>query len=146
MIGNVHPTHSGPTEFDKFVSRVAVGADNVNAFALQVGIQDVAGALGRAIGAGVEALLASRAASLALKVVINWAHDLTSVRPGHIPPPGSMAEITSAVEGAIQTGNYTTKAGGLIEGTTTINGVTVGFRGRIIDRVARIATVFTKVK
>jgi RHS repeat-associated protein len=79
------------------------------------------------------------------KVVINWAHKLTSVRPGHIPPAGSPAEITSAVEGAIQTGNYTMKAGGLIEGATTINGMAVGFRGRMIDGVARIATVFTKI-
>jgi hypothetical protein len=80
------------------------------------------------------------------KVVINWAHQLTNVRPGHIPPPGTQAEITAAVEGAIQTGNYAVKAGGLIEGTTTIMGVTVGFRGRFVDGVARIATVFTKVK
>jgi hypothetical protein len=78
------------------------------------------------------------------KVVINWAHNLSEVRPGHIPPPGGAAEITSAVEGAVQTGNYTMKAGGLIEGTTTIQGVTVGFRGRMVDGVARIATVFTK--
>jgi len=63
VIGNVHPTHSGPTEFDKFVSRVAVGADNVNAFALQVGIQDIAGVLGRMIGAGIESVLAARAAA-----------------------------------------------------------------------------------
>ncbi len=72
------------------------------------------------------------------------AHNLISVRPGHLPPPGSAAEITSAVEGAVQTGNYTLKAGGLIEGTTTIQGTTVGFRGRLEDGIARIATVFTK--
>lgn len=78
------------------------------------------------------------------KVVLNWAHNITSVRSGHIPPPGSAADITSAIEGAVQTGNYTLKGGGLIEGTTTINGTTVGFRGRFVDGVARIATVFTK--
>ena len=78
------------------------------------------------------------------KVVLNWAHNITSVRPGHIPPPGSAADITSAIEGAVQSGNYTLKSGGLIEGTTTINGTTVGFRGRFVDGVARIATVFTK--
>ena len=80
------------------------------------------------------------------KVVINWAHKLTSYRPGHIPPPGSVAEITSAVEGVVKTGNYTLKAGGLIEGTTTIQGVKVGFSGRLVNGVARISTVFTDVR
>ena len=36
------------------------------------------------------------------------------------------------------------KANGLFEGTTQINGVAVGFRGRFVDGVARVATVFTK--
>jgi len=48
------------------------------------------------------------------------------------------------IEGAVQSSNYSLKGGGLIEGTTTINGTTVGFRGRFVDGVARIATVFTK--
>lgn len=48
------------------------------------------------------------------------------------------------MEGAVKTGNYTLKAGGLIEGETTIQGTAVGFRGRLVDGVARIATVFTK--
>jgi len=78
------------------------------------------------------------------KVLVNFAHDLMSIRPGHIPPPGGMAEAQSAVEGAIKTGNYLLKGNGLFEGTTQINGVAVGFRGRFVDGVARVATVFTK--
>ncbi len=78
------------------------------------------------------------------KVVVNFAHQLMKARPGHLPPPGSEAQLQQAVEGAIQSGNYVLKANGLIEGTTQINGVAVGFRGRFVDGVARIATVFTK--
>jgi RHS repeat-associated protein len=78
------------------------------------------------------------------KVVVNFAHQLMKVRPGHLPPPGSEAQVQQAVEGAIQTGNYVLKANGLIEGTTQINGVAVAFRGRFVDGIARIATVFTK--
>jgi RHS repeat-associated protein len=78
------------------------------------------------------------------KVVVNIAHQIMKVRPGHLPPPGSVADVQKAVEGAIQTGNYALKANGLIEGTTHINGVAVGFRGRLVDGVARIATVFSQ--
>jgi RHS repeat-associated protein len=69
VIGGVTPTHPGPTEFEAFASRIAAGADNVNAFAVQVGIQVGAGALGRAIGAGIESVLAARAAKAAEAVV-----------------------------------------------------------------------------
>jgi RHS repeat-associated protein len=78
------------------------------------------------------------------KVLVNFAHNLMNIRPGHIPPPGGVAEVQQAVEGAIQTGNYLLKGNGLFEGTTQINGVTVGFRGRFVDGVARVATAFTK--
>jgi RHS repeat-associated protein len=78
------------------------------------------------------------------KVAVNFAHQIMKVRPGHLPPPGSAAEVQQAVAGAIQTGNYALKANGLIKGTTQINGVAVEFRGRLVDGVARIATVFTK--
>ena len=78
------------------------------------------------------------------KVLVNFAHNLVNIRPGHIPPPGGAAEVQSAVEGAIQTGNYLLKGNGLFEGTTQINGVAVGFRGRFVDGVARVATVFAK--
>ena len=72
------------------------------------------------------------------------ALNLMKVQPGHIPPPGAVAEVQQAVQGALQTGNYALKANGLFEGTTQINGVAVGFRGRFVDGVARDATVFTK--
>jgi RHS repeat-associated protein len=144
VIGGVNPTHPGPTEFEKFASRIAAGADNVNAFIVQVGVQVGAEGVGRAIGAGVEALLASRAASPALKVVINWAHRVQDIRPGHLPPPGTQAEIQQAVEGAVQAGKYTTSSNGVISGTTEIHGVEVGFRGKIVGGDARISTVFTK--
>jgi hypothetical protein len=79
------------------------------------------------------------------KVVINFVgHSIMEVRPGHLPPPGTAAEIQQAVEGAIQTGNYAIRANGNIVGTTRIQGVLVEFRGRIVDGVARIATVFTR--
>ena len=93
---------------------------------------------------GIEALLASRAASPALKVVINWAHRLQDVRPGHLPPPGTQAEIQQAVEGAVQAGKYTTSSNGVISGTTEIQGVQVGFRGKMAGGEMRISTVFTK--
>jgi RHS repeat-associated protein len=78
------------------------------------------------------------------KVLVNFAHSLMNIRPGHMPPPGGIAEVQQAVEGAIQTGNYALKGDGLFEGSTQINGVTVGFRGRFVDGVARVATAVTK--
>jgi hypothetical protein len=125
-----------------FVSRVAAGADNVNAFALQAGLQAGGAILGRAIGLGIEAALASRAATPAVRVVINWAYRLQDIRPGHLPPPGTQAEIQAAVETAIQGGRYTTDANGVINGMTDINGIEVGFTGNQIGDVIRIRTVF----
>ncbi len=69
VIGGITPTHPGPTEFEAFASRIAVGADNVNAFPVQVGIQVGAGAIGRAVGAGIEALFAARALSVGGRLV-----------------------------------------------------------------------------
>jgi Colicin E5 ribonuclease domain len=68
-ISNVYPTHPGPTEFDAFVSRVAVGADNVNAFALQAGLQLGGRVVGTVIGGALRGLLAARAASAAVDLV-----------------------------------------------------------------------------
>jgi hypothetical protein len=142
VIANVYPTHPGPTEFEAFASRVAAGADNVNAFALQAGLQAGGAALGRAVGLAIEVGLASRAATPAVKVVINWAHGLQDVRPGHLPPPGTQEEIQAAVEAAIQNGQYTTDAKGVMNGTTDIQGIEVGFRGKQIGEVIRVRTVF----
>jgi RHS repeat-associated protein len=77
-------------------------------------------------------------------VIIKWSHQIMKVRPGHLPPPDSAAQIQGAVEGAIRTGNYAIKTNGIFEGTTTIQGVAVGFRGRMIDGVAHVSSVFAK--
>ena len=69
---------------------------------------------------------------------------LATVWSGHLTPPSAIAEVQLAIQGGVQTGNYALKANGLFEGTTQINGVAVGFRGRFVDGVARVATVFTK--
>jgi hypothetical protein len=98
---------------------------------------------GRAIAAGAEAVLASRSAA-ALRVVINCAHRLQDIRPGHLPPPGTQAEIQQAVEAAVQSGKFTTSANGVINGTTEIHGVEVGFRGKVVGDEMRVSTVFTK--
>lgn len=141
-IGNVTPTHPGQTEFEKFASRLATGADNVNAFALQAGLQAGSAFLGRAIGLGIEASLASRAARPYVKVVINWAHRLQDVRPGHLPPPGTREKIQAAVETAIQSERYTTDANGVMNGITDIHGIEVGFTGKQIGEVISVRTVF----
>ena len=103
VIGNVHPTHSGPTEFDKFVSRVAVGADNVNAFALQVGIQDIAGVLGRMIGAGIESVLAARAAANAAAEAAEVAN-LATKAASTVGNQGAVASSEAAAKRAAQEG------------------------------------------
>jgi hypothetical protein len=135
------PSHTAPTEFEKFASRIAVGADNVNAFALQAGLQAGAAALGGVAQLGLEAL-AARNASPAVRVVINWAHRIQDIRPGHIPPPGTQEEIQAAVEAAVKAKRYTTDANGVINGTTIIRGIEVGFRGKQIGLVVRVSSVF----
>jgi RHS repeat-associated protein len=80
------------------------------------------------------------------KVITNWAHRIMDFRPGHIPPPGSVEQVTQAVTRAIETGTYVLKEGGKFEGVTQINGVTVGFAGRFVEGVARVSTVFAKLK
>ena len=82
-------------------------------------------------------------------VVINWAHRITEVRAGHLPPSGSAEEVTAAVEKAINRGLFSYRSGaqsGLIEGRVVINGVENGFTGRIVGGVARISSVFRVVK
>jgi hypothetical protein len=98
--------------------------------------------LGRAIGLGIEAALASRAARPTVRVVINWAHRIQDIRPGHLPPPGTQQEIQAAVETAIQGGRYTTDTNGIISGITDIRGIEVGFRGKQVGEVFRIGTVY----
>ena len=78
------------------------------------------------------------------RVSINFAHDLFGVRSGHLPPPGSPADVQQAVTAALNAGKYSTNGSGVIEGTTTINGVEIGFRGKMVNGTMRIATVFTK--
>jgi hypothetical protein len=73
-IANVFPTHSGPTEFEAFAARVAAGADHVNAFALQAGLQAGGALLSCAIGLGIEAAITARAAGAA-----QGAADLTNL-------------------------------------------------------------------
>jgi RHS repeat-associated protein len=68
VIGNNYPRDASPTEFEKFASRMAVGADNVNAFALHTSLQAGAAGVGRAMGLGVEAIQAARAAKAAAQV------------------------------------------------------------------------------
>ena len=143
-VGDIFPTHSQGPDFIAFAARIAAAQQNINAFVLQVGLQVVGEGVARGIGLGIEALLASRAAKPGVRVVINWAHRLQNVRPGHLPPPGTQAEIQAAVETAIQGGSYTTNAMGVIEGTTKIRGVEVSFRGKMIGDEMRISTVFTK--
>jgi hypothetical protein len=47
-------------------------------------------------------------------------------------------------EPLIKARNYTTSANGVISGTTEIQGVEVGFRGKIVGDEVRVSTVFTK--
>jgi len=84
---------------------------------------------------GIEASLASRAARPYVRVVINWAHRLQDLRPGHLPPPGTREEIQAAVETAIQSERYTTDANGVMNGMTDIHGIEVGFRGKQVGEV-----------
>jgi RHS repeat-associated protein len=106
-IGGVYPTHPYPTEFEKFVSRVAVGADNVNAFATQVGIQAVTAGLGRGIGLSIDAALDARGAEEALlaaqqelkslppgqyKLLQQWLGSVKAGSPIKPPPPGLTTE------------------------------------------------------
>jgi len=71
VISNVYPTHPGQTESEKFASRMAAGADNMNAIALQVGLQAGASALGGVIRLGTEAALAGRAARAAAQSAVD---------------------------------------------------------------------------
>jgi RHS repeat-associated protein len=64
-IGNVYGTHAGQTESEKFASRLAAGADNVNGFIVQAGLQVGAEGLGRAIGAAIGAFRAAQVARAA---------------------------------------------------------------------------------
>jgi RHS repeat-associated protein len=59
------PSHTAPTEFEKFASRIGGGADNVNAFVTNVGIDVAFQAAGRGVAAGTRAILAARAARAA---------------------------------------------------------------------------------
>jgi RHS repeat-associated protein len=125
-------------------AHIAGGQLLINEFVKQVAIGVALGEVGRVIGWGLEAAAASKNAGPAVKVVINWAHKLTEIRPGHLPPPGTQQEIQGAVEGAVQSGQYTTSSNGVISGTTKIQGVEVGFRGKMVGDEMRISTVFTK--
>lgn len=131
-LGGVYP-QAGPSDADRLNTLGFAGqiADNgVKAGALFMAQNAALEGAGRLAWLGVEALLASRAASPAVRVVINWAHRLQDIRPGHLPPPGTQAEIQQAVEGAVRAGKYTTSSSGVISGTTEIHGVEVGFRGK----------------
>lgn len=60
-------------------------------------------------------------------------------------PPGTQAEIQEAVEGAIRDGQFKLNpSDGTIRGTTRIQGVQVGFQGKIIGRTVRVSSVFAK--
>jgi hypothetical protein len=114
-------------------------------------VSAVGGPVMNALSFGLGGLLADAAPETGLlsgigktRVAINFAHDIFGVRSGHLPPPGTPDEVRQAVTAALNGGKYSTNANGVIEGTTTIHGVEVGFRGKIINGVARIATVFTK--
>jgi hypothetical protein len=78
------------------------------------------------------------------RISINWAHQLLDVRPGHLPPPGSKEVVEQAIQAAVNEGKFSTSANGVVEGTTKILGTDVGFRGKMVNGVLRIATVFTK--
>jgi hypothetical protein len=118
--------------------------DMVNDGARFVGTQAVGALANVAIGVGIDAYLASRAAAPEVKVVINWAHRIMDVRPGHLPPPGTQEEIQAAVEAAIKAERYTTSPKGVIDGITDIHGIEVGFSGKLMGNEWRISTVFTK--
>jgi RHS repeat-associated protein len=78
------------------------------------------------------------------RVSINWAHQLLDVRPGHLPPPGSQDLVQQAIQAAVDQGKFSTSANGVVEGTTEVLGTDVGFRGKMVDGVLRVSTVFTK--
>lgn len=114
-------------------------------------VSAVGGPVMNALSFGIGGLLTDAAPEIGLlsgvgktRVAINFAHDIFGVRSGHLPPPGTADEVRQAVTAALNGGKYSTNANGVIEGTTTIHGVEVGFRGKIVNGVARIATVFTK--
>jgi len=97
-IGGVYPTHPYPTEFEKFVSRIAVGNQNVNAFITQVGLETGAGAAGRGIAAGAEAILAARAAKTAAQAAV----DLNILSPKIIRQMVSRGWTKQAIVDTIQ--------------------------------------------
>jgi len=90
---------------------MAIGADNVNAFALQVGIQDIAGVAGRMIGASVDAALAASGAKDALEAAVQelkslppeqyellqqWLGSVKAGSPIKPPPSGLSREAMEA--------------------------------------------------
>jgi RHS repeat-associated protein len=111
VIGGVTPTHPGPTEFGAFVSRVGAGADNVNAFALQAGLQLGGRVVGSAIAGAAGALLAARSASTAVDLV-----NISSKIAGQMTSRGWTNQmIVDTMKEAIQgdtTYEVTTKATG----------------------------------
>src|SRR5256885_6483800 len=68
-----------------------------------------------------------------------------SFRRKSFPAAGPGAgRFVSGFEAAVRNKSYTTSANGVIEGTTVIQGIKVGFRGKMIGDEVRVATVFTK--
>lgn len=78
------------------------------------------------------------------KVLVNFAHNLMNIRPGHMPPPGGMSEVQSAVEGAIQTGELSAEGQRAVRGNDSDQRRSRRVPRAIRGWLARVATVFTK--
>ena len=72
IVANVYPTHPGLSESEKFASRMAIGADNVNAFAVQVGLQVGGEIIGRVGVAGIQAFRAAREVTAAAEAAVDF--------------------------------------------------------------------------
>ena len=130
-----------------------VGQQGVIAGAEMVASNVVGSAVGAALGVVASNAL-SKLTDLPIfsdtKVAVNWVHNITGVRPSHFPPTGTQDEVTAAVTRAIQSGLYRVVPRGafdnLIEGEVYINGQLNEFRGRLVGSIARISTVYQKVR
>ena len=103
-------------------------AENAAFAGLGAGLGLVKEALGTAIELGI--------AGKILKVAVNVAHAATT---GHLT--SDLAKSAAAVEGAIESGSYrvfTEGAQTLIRGEVVVDGATVGFKGKVVDGVARV--------
>jgi RHS repeat-associated protein len=84
-----------------------------------------------AIAVAGRALMGMGAAAGPISVVFRAAQlaHATRVEPGHNTPLGTVQEIQSAVVAAVEKGSYSVSPGGVVKGTTYIQGVAHEFTG-----------------